>query len=455
MYSYLLNRRGHFHVRIRVPADLSSIIPHAELVKSLRTKDKQIAQQYGLVIRQRITKTFSLFRLGILTGDQVRECIDEIFGRKSGGSAKSDESAVVKHQHVLQPTTSICSSEKLLSSVMVDFISDRHHDWGVKTKMENEASMRLLLDVVGDVDVCTIGRESVRGLRDNLSVLPANLYKLFPQQTAAQVLEMVQDGGGISPMSITSVNKHLSRFSSLLSHSVKEGHLMANPAEGISIKQKRRADEERKVYTPDDMKKIVGHLHLDEGKPERFWMPLIAMLSGLRLDEACQLYTEDVKVIGGVWCFDVNNEGDKKLKNVSSARIVPVHPSLICLGLLEYVEQGRVGGRPRLWMNLQRRDADGYGSAYGKVFQRFNRKYITTDPLKTFHSFRHTFADTLKQMGEQESLIAELMGHANGSITTGRYGKRYQPLVLLGAIRKLDFGLMNSVDSPSTTMTDR
>lgn len=441
MYSYLLNRRGHFHVRIRVPADLSHHIPHRELVKSLKTKDKQIAQQCGLLIRQRITKSFTLFRLGILTGDQVRESIGEIFSRKSDGFAKSVESAAVKLQHALQPQQSICSSEKLLSSIMDDFISDRHHDWSVKTKMENEASLRLLLDIVGDVDVCTIGRETVRGLRDNLSVLPANLYKLFPQQTAAQVLEMVLNGGDVSPMSTTSVNKHLSRFSGLLSHSVKEGHLMANPAEGISIKQKRRADEERKVYTPDDMKKIVEHLLLDEGKPERYWLPLIAMLSGLRLDEACQLYTDDVKDIGGVWCFDVNDEGDKKLKNVSSARIVPIHPSLIGLGFLDYVERGRAGGRPRLWMNLQRREADGYGSAYGKVFQRFNRKHITTDTQKTFHSFRHAFADTLKQLGEQESLIAELMGHANGSITTGRYGKRYQPQILLEAIRKLEFGI--------------
>jgi integrase len=118
-----------------------------------------------------------------------------------------------------------------------------------------------------------------------------------------------------------------------------------------------------------------------------------------------------------------------------------VHPSLIDLKFLEYVEKCRSTGRSRLWMNLQRRDADGYGSAYGKVFQRFNRKHITTDRLKSFHSLRHTFANALKQQGEQESLIAELMGHANESITTGRYGKRYQPKVLLGAIRKLDFGI--------------
>ena len=59
-----------------------------------------------------------------------------------------------------------------------------------------------------------------------------------------------------------------------------------------------------------------------------------------------------------------------------------------------------------------------------------------------FHSLRHTFADTLKQQGVQENLISELMGHANSSITTGRYGKRYQAKVLLEVVRRLDYGGM-------------
>ncbi len=33
MSSYLLNRNGHYHFRIRIPSDLSSAIPAAELVR--------------------------------------------------------------------------------------------------------------------------------------------------------------------------------------------------------------------------------------------------------------------------------------------------------------------------------------------------------------------------------------------------------------------------------------
>ena len=55
---------------------------------------------------------------------------------------------------------------------------------------------------------------------------------------------------------------------------------------------------------------------------------------------------------------------------------------------------------------------------------------------------RHRATDTLKQAGVLEAIIAELVGHSNGgSETMGRYGKRYQPKVLLEALKKLDYGI--------------
>jgi hypothetical protein len=230
MYSYLLIRRGYFHVRVRVPSDLSVVLSSAELVKSLKTKDKKTANQGALFIRQRITKTFSLFRFGILTGEQVRDSIDKILGRKP-----NDTAAIVAIPQSGNYTKVDSCDVVHFSSLVDQFVSDKHQSWGVKTKMENEASFRLLLDVIGDVDLRMVDRRSTRELRDKLSRLPANIYKRFPKHTAAQVLEIVDSDTTILPMSITSINKHLSRFSSLLSHCVKEGQLLFNPAEGINI----------------------------------------------------------------------------------------------------------------------------------------------------------------------------------------------------------------------------
>lgn len=142
-----------------------------------------------------------------------------------------------------------------------------------------------------------------------------------------------------------------------------------------------------------------------------------------------------------MWCFDVNEEDDKRLKTEASRRLVPLHPKLIDLGLLRYVETMRGKKSPRLWPSLTRRDIDGYCPALGNWFGRFNRKHITDDPLKTFHSLRHTVADTLKQQGCQEYMIAEILGHANDSVTTARYGKRVNPKALLEVLSQVKFEL--------------
>jgi integrase len=74
--------------------------------------------------------------------------------------------------------------------------------------------------------------------------------------------------------------------------------------------------------------------------------------------------------------------------------------------------------------------------------RRFNREHISEDKCKVFHSFRHTFTDALKQAGILETIISELVGHSTSeSMTMGRYGKRYQPKVLLEALMKLDYGV--------------
>ncbi len=189
------------------------------------------------------------------------------------------------------------------------------------------------------------------------------------------------------------------------------------------------------------MSRLIAALPSPATKPERYWVPLIGLYSGMRLGEICGLHVADIKQVDGIWCFDVNEDGEKRLKTLASTRIVPLHPELIHRGLIEVVESAKSLGNERLWPNLIRREIDGYCHALGNWYGRFNRLHITQDPLKSFHSLRHTFADGLKQLGEQEVMIAELMGHSNASITTGRYGKRYKPEVLLEALRKLSFDL--------------
>ena len=61
---------------------------------------------------------------------------------------------------------------------------------------------------------------------------------------------------------------------------------------------------------------------------------------------------------------------------------------------------------------------------------------------KSFHSLRHTFANELKQVGVNEQVASELLGHASQSITYGRYGKESRIEILLKEISKIEIKII-------------
>ena len=91
------------------------------------------------------------------------------------------------------------------------------------------------------------------------------------------------------------------------------------------------------------------------------------------------------------------NSNDKKLKNASSERVIPIHPKLIDLGVLNFVKEQNNNNSQRLFSHLK------LGSeGYTKNENRFsNVKWLYAIGVKTskksFLSLGHTFANGLKQ----------------------------------------------------------
>ena len=72
---------------------------------------------------------------------------------------------------------------------------------------------------------------------------------------------------------------------------------------------------------------------------------MIGVFSGMRANEICSLYLDNVKELRGNlrdkrWCFDIIQEEDrpdKRLKNLSLRRIVPIHQTLLELGFVDFL----------------------------------------------------------------------------------------------------------------------
>ncbi len=417
--TYLRYKKGVYYIRVRVPQDLKHLIPRNELIRSLKTTDKRTAIFLAKDYLYQINRRFVLLRTGYLDDQQKQQMV----------------STVVKPKLVKE----IQACKRTLSTVIAEFLKDGQQRWRVKSKMEVEYSLKLAVDVISDINIDDLNRDVLKDYKAKLLILPANFSKnpLYRDKTIFQLLAM----NDTKPMSTTSVNKHLTWLSSMLNFALKEEYIARNPAIGLKIQRNSRTDLERMAYTADDMNNIIRNITWNQKRPERYWVPLIGMLQGMRLNEICQLHCNDIKQVDNLWCISINDHmADKEVKNETSERVIPLHHELLKAGFLKYVEWAKKQHQ-RLWPALHKR-RDGYAHDFGKWYQQFNRKFITDEPRKVYHSLRHSFINHLKQKRVEESLISELVGHStSGSMTMGRYGKRYQPKVLLEALKQLDYGI--------------
>jgi len=83
--------------------------------------------------------------------------------------------------------------------------------------------------------------------------------------------------------------------------------------------------------------------------------------SGVRLREICRLRVEDIAPVDGILYFDINPEGDKRLKNETGKRKIPVHPKLQGFGLWQYLEELKKKKCDGLFPLLQQHSVNGYG----------------------------------------------------------------------------------------------
>ena len=148
----------------------------------------------------------------------------------------------------------------------------------------------------------------------------------------------------------------------------------------------------------------------------------------------------DVQAADGVHYLNINDLGEgKSVKTAGSRRPVPMHPELIRLGFLQYIEERRKQGDARLFPLLKKHSSGRWTQNWSKWWRTYARGTVgITDPRKVFHSFRHTFIRACRECGIEEEQRIAITGHAGG--TVGRvYGGHYPVPALAGAMKRLRY----------------
>jgi integrase len=323
--------------------------------------------------------------------------------------------------------------------------------WNSKSELEKRTAINKLIEIIGDIRVDKLSHEVARKYKRILMKLPSNMRK--DKRYRDLSIEEIVKVKDVKPIAPNTVNNNLSTIIAFASWARKHGYLSENFFEGMKVTKMKKAQDERKPFSSMDLKKIFDpekYLRETAESSFRYWVPLLGLFTGARINEICQLHVSDIKIVDELWCLNINDDDDsknpKKLKNKVSSRVFPIHAKLIELGLIEFVNHQMKSKVVRLFPELTLR-IDGF---YRKPGRWFNESYLRkkvgiNDPDKTFHSLKHTAINGLKQKGVGESYISDYVGHSSGdSETFGRYGKQYIPGVLFEKVLKrieYDIGL--------------
>jgi integrase len=217
---------------------------------------------------------------------------------------------------------------------------------------------------------------------------------------------------------------------------------------GFRLKRTSREDDEgRKAFSTDQLQLMFAHLTDPHSplvnKDIHKWPALIAMFTGMRLNEIAQLEIQDVELRDEVWCINVTPEGEdrKRLKNAASKRRVLCmtgssrQASLTSTGLR--VPVGKRACSPPCPFHRRTATAEMLGDGSMTVFLK---ELDLGGQGLVFHCLRHTMVTRLAQAGVEEPRVKALLGHSQTGVTFSTYFKEgFLPAQLADAINRFDF----------------
>lgn len=353
----------------------------------------------------------------------------------------------------------VASSSPKLSEVIDHFLS--RQDKLAPMYKKYEPVLSWFLELLGDRPVSALKQADIDGFFKTLCRLPPR----WPDEKRKRDLSMAELAALAWPKVISPKTfdaSYIGAFRPFLKESRRmfadQGFPFNLTTDGIRYsgnvdegENKQRAFsllELKRLFEGDEMQGYAS----TPGQEHCYWLPLIGLYTGARVNEICQLNPHaDIAEEGGIWFFSINEKDDgdnplirKSVKNKSSIRKVPIHPKLLDLGLLSYVDAVKREGGTLLfpkWKPSKSRASANAEKWFRRLLEDMGLRDETPGSrLVGFHSFRHTF---LNHALNNEITNAEwITGHVSEGVSAVVRG--YQGVV--GLEKKLELVRMFAFD---------
>lgn len=225
---------------------------------------------------------------------------------------------------------------------------------------------------------------------------------------------------GASTPTLTNKQSYIGGKGGFFEWAMASGHYPRgdNPASGhVSYSQREKRARKKlgfKAYDRAQIQALFAPEALAKLSESARWASLLGLYTGARASEVGQLLIKDVFEEDGIPCLRISDEGEhQKVKTEVSLRTVPLHPELLKMGFLRWVEGKRKAGETRLFPAAKATAVNGQGNWLTKAFSRHLAEVGKGwEPAKRgFHSLRKTFIQELQGAGVVSELRAQIVGH--------------------------------------------
>lgn len=317
-----------------------------------------------------------------------------------------------------------------------------------------------LPESIWDVQVRQLGEDHIQRYCDAMWKYPANYASKKDAGDAKQALN-----SGYEPQSRSNAHKKIRMVGTFLRWAYKRKKLSDELADLLPVEHvDKKADKSKEGYQPwteAELKKIFERKTYPADGWE-YWIPILGLYTGARANELAQLLVSDVVTMGDIPCIYITDLDDidddepiatpdaskthrKSVKNAASRRLVPIHPKVVELGFLRFVEAQKDKKEFRLFPELPYDKNNGYARYVSRDFAETTKSLgIWVKRKKVFHSFRSTLNGRLLRLGMSQELRDFMLGHTNESMNVQKYGRQIEDRPI-GEMYKwlcqVDFGL--------------
>jgi integrase len=198
--------------------------------------------------------------------------------------------------------------KKTIASLFDEYLDNPKDPKSDGTKKSYIGIRNVINEVWGkDKAIDEITRDDCKALFDILLALPLNLKKKAPNLTIQNgIIQGKKEGW--KTISHKTINNYMGNLNAVMRYAASEEYIDKNPSRNLT---KKVTDEnERLPYTKEQLKSMFEndfytkaidnewHLYPDNEKQKHadmFWIPLISLYTGARMNEICQLEISDIK----------------------------------------------------------------------------------------------------------------------------------------------------------------